>query len=91
LANPPSLTQSAKDFLVRFDEKEFYKRYGSYFILGVKRGASATINLQYDRTDNEDNFNMDGSLNGSFSGFGTSIKSSGDFKKKVEEKYGLTN
>ena len=34
---------------------------------------------------------MDGSLNGSFSGFGTSIKSSGDFKKKVEEKYGLTN
>ena len=45
LADPPSLTESAKQFLKDHPVETFYERYGEYFIVGVQRGASATINL----------------------------------------------
>lgn len=70
---------------------KFFERYGEYFVIGTQRGASATINLRFDRTDTSTDFSIDASLSGSYSKFGVEGEGSASFQKEVAEKYGLEN
>lgn len=71
--------------------QSFNDRFGHFFIVGVKRGASCTINLKYDKKESSQKVDIDASLSLSFSGFGVDLKGSVEFKNKMEQKYGLTN
>ena len=49
LHNPPAMTTKAKEFFKKKGANYFKKRYGEYFIMGTQRGASASINISYDK------------------------------------------
>ena len=56
-----------------------------YFIMGVNKGASVTLELKYDLEDKRDDFNIDANLKTLFNGYGVDKGASLEFKKQLEK------
>lgn len=88
LANPPSLTESAKKFLTTYGPEKFKKRYGDHFVFGSQHGASVNMNVIYE-TSNE---NIDSTLKGKLDLIWSDVTNSNfSFFGKIAEVGSLSN